>query len=137
MIKMSPVFVVDEIEPCLPFWTERLGFTKTLEIPDGERIGFAILAREGVEIMYQSRSSLRRDMPDLPDDVTHASTVIHIEVSDFATVIDALDGADVVVEPRRTFYGGVEMYIREPGGNLVAFSGITSRDGRTATDMGL
>jgi len=30
MKKLTPVLFVEAIEPCLPFWTERLGFTKTV-----------------------------------------------------------------------------------------------------------
>jgi hypothetical protein len=31
--KLSPVLIVDAIEPCLPFWTDRLGFAKVVEVP--------------------------------------------------------------------------------------------------------
>ena len=44
--KLTPVLMVDAIEPCLPLWTERLGWTKTAEAPDGDKIGFVILARD-------------------------------------------------------------------------------------------
>jgi hypothetical protein len=28
--KLSPVLIVEAVEPCLPFWTERLGFAKVV-----------------------------------------------------------------------------------------------------------
>jgi purine nucleoside permease len=39
--KITPVLLVNEIEPILPFWIDRLGFTKTIEVPDGNKLGFA------------------------------------------------------------------------------------------------
>lgn len=36
--KLSPVLIiVDAIEPCLPFWMERLGFAKVVEVPEAWR----------------------------------------------------------------------------------------------------
>jgi hypothetical protein len=29
--KVTPLFVVDRIEPCLPFWCETLGYEKRVE----------------------------------------------------------------------------------------------------------
>ena len=33
--KITPVLFVEEVEPCVKFWVERLGFTKTIEVPEG------------------------------------------------------------------------------------------------------
>lgn len=49
MKKLTPVLAVDEIEPVLPFWIERLGFEKTVEVPQGDRLGFVIPARDGAD----------------------------------------------------------------------------------------
>jgi len=54
MKKLTPVLYVDAIEPCLPFWVDRLGFSKTVEVPHENAIGFVILARDGLELMYQT-----------------------------------------------------------------------------------
>ena len=52
--------MVDAIESCIPFW-ERLGFTKTAEVPEGDRLGFVILAKDAVEVMYQTHESVQKD----------------------------------------------------------------------------
>jgi hypothetical protein len=52
--KMTPVLFVREIEPVLPFWIDNLGFTKTGEFPDGNKLAFVMLQKGPVEIMYQS-----------------------------------------------------------------------------------
>jgi len=35
MKKLTPILLVKEIEPSLPFWVDRLGFKKTVEVPEG------------------------------------------------------------------------------------------------------
>ena len=119
--KLSPVLVVDAIEPCLPFWTDRLGFAKTVEVPEGNVLGFVILAKDGIEVMYQSRDSVRKDIPPLAD-VPAGGTNLYLEVTDVAAVERAVKGLDVVVPRRKTFYGADEIGVREPGGNAVIFS---------------
>lgn len=118
--KLSPVLIVDAIEPCLPFWTDRLGFTKVAEVPEGDRLGFVILQKDGVEVMYQSRDSVRKDIPQLAD--TPPGTSLYIEVSDIDAAEKAVKGLPVVVPRRKTFYGAEEIGVREPGGNAVILS---------------
>ena len=56
--KLTPVLYVEEIEPCLDLWVNRLGFARTVEVPEGDKLGFVTLAKDGVEVMYQSRASV-------------------------------------------------------------------------------
>jgi len=122
MKKMSPILLVEAIEPCLPFWVERLGFQKTAEVQDGDKLGFVILEKDGVEIMYQTRHSMERDVPALANGPVKASAILYIEVEKLDPVIDKLAGFEFVVPKRRTFYGASEIFVREPGGAVVAFS---------------
>ncbi|HEX6589944.1 MAG TPA: hypothetical protein VF039_13150 [Longimicrobiales bacterium] len=104
MKKITPVLMVEEIEPVLPFWVDRLGFEKTVELPHGDRLGFVILARNGLEIMYQTVESVRADVPPLAD-APPASAFLFIEVDDLGPIVKALADVTPVVPRRRTFYG--------------------------------
>jgi hypothetical protein len=120
--KLTPVLIVEEIEPCLPFWTERLGFRKTAEVPEGDKLGFVILEKDGVELMYQTRASAAKDVPALAVPSRGDATGLFIEVSDVDAVARALRGLEAVVPRRRTFYGMDEIGVREPGGRVVIFA---------------
>ena len=63
--KITPVLFAAEIEPCVKFWVERFGFEKTVEVPAGNKLGFAIVQEGGVELMYQSYASAVKDAPRL------------------------------------------------------------------------
>jgi uncharacterized glyoxalase superfamily protein PhnB len=120
--KLTPVLVVDEIEPCLAFWTERLGFAKTVEVPEGDVLGFVILKKDDVEVMYQTRASVEKDAPTTLPPKGIPSTGLFIEVSDVGAIERALRGLDIVLPRRTTFYGMDEIGVREPGGSVVVFA---------------
>ena len=127
--KITPILVVHEIEPCLPFWTEGLGFTTTATVPHEDHLGFAMLERDGVVLMYQSRASVEADLevmaldhPGLAAELGGSTTTLFIEVADLDPVIAALSEADVEVPRRQTFYGMDEIFVRAPCGTLVGFA---------------
>src|SRR6267142_965047 len=62
--RITPVLLVKEIEPLLPFWVDRLGFTKTIEVPDGNKLAFATFQKGPAEVMYQTYASVQKDAPE-------------------------------------------------------------------------
>ena len=121
--KLTPVLVVDRIEPVLPLW-KALGFEATAEVPHGEALGFVILAREGVEVMYQTRDSVKADEPrSLEGPAAIGAACLFMEVDDLDALNAALPAGIDVVEPRRTTpYGATETIIRDAAGNVIAFA---------------
>ena len=119
--RITPVLFVKEIEPVLPFWVEKLGFTKTIEVPQGNRIGFAALQKGQTEIMYQSYASVAEDMP-LIAEIHKGPTFLYIEVDNLDAVLSALKDAKIVQPERTAFYGMREVGFQEPGGHYVTFA---------------
>jgi len=124
MKKLTPVLLVEEVEPCLGFW-DALGFERTIQVPEGDRIGFAAMARGGVEIMYQSRASAAADMPALANlEYTRDGLGLFIEVEDLDDVKRRLAtaGGEETFPERTTFYGAREVGVRAPCGTHVVFA---------------
>lgn len=119
--KLSPVIVVDAIEPCLGFWTG-LGFEKTAEVPEGDKLGFAILAKDTVEVMYQTKASVAADVAALAPIVAGQTATLFIEVSGIDSVERAVKGQQILVPRRKTFYGSDEFFVRAPCGTVVGFA---------------
>jgi len=120
--KSTPVLFVDAIEPSLPFWQERLGFERPVEVPDGERTGFAILTNGVVDIMYQTKALLHKDSAAHAAVFHDDKTFLFVEVDDIDAVASALHGFEIVLPRRETFYGSTEIGYREPGGHFVTFA---------------
>ena len=129
MKKITAIIVVDEIEPCLPFWTDALGFELTATVPHEDAIGFAMLNKGAVGLMYQSRASVDADLVasggpvSLGDELAGSTATLFVEVEDLDAVVTAVgETADVVVPRRQTSYGMDELFIRAPCGTLVGFA---------------
>jgi uncharacterized glyoxalase superfamily protein PhnB len=121
--QLTPVLIVDTVEPCIRFWVDRLGFSVTNEVPapDGKLI-FASVQLGAVEIMYQTRASVVQEQPGVARDLMGHSVALFITVDDLDQVEKALSGAPVVKPRHDTFYGSTEIYVKEPGGNTVGFA---------------
>jgi uncharacterized glyoxalase superfamily protein PhnB len=121
--RLTPVLVVDSVNDCMPFWTDRLGFEMTNHVPgpDGSII-FAILERDGIEIMYQNRDSVLEDGTLSRADIEGHSITLFITVRSLDDVERRIAGAPVVKPRHDTFYGSTEIYVKEPGGNTVGFA---------------
>jgi catechol 2,3-dioxygenase-like lactoylglutathione lyase family enzyme len=118
---LAPILVVEAIEPVLPFWVDRLGFALVTTVPDASPYNFAIVARDGVQVMLQTRVSAAEDLS--VDLGTVGSSVVYISVAALDPVLAALgDAADIVVERRTTFYGADEIFVHDPAGNLIGLA---------------
>jgi hypothetical protein len=125
-MKLTPVLIVEEIEKSLPFWVDRMGFAKTVEVPEGDRAGFVILVREGAELMMQTRESVRKDVAAFaPEGPLTGGCGMFIEVEDFEDVRHRLEGYPITLAERVTFYGMREIGVREPSGHTVFFAAKT------------
>lgn len=125
---LTPVLVVEQVEPSIPFWVDRFGFTAENQVPgDDGRLVFASVKKGDIEVMYQTRASVIADHPESAAELTRGghSTTLFITTENLDAVERALDGAPVVQPRHTTFYGSTEIYVREPGGHTVGFAQFT------------
>jgi len=120
--KITTVLAVETVEASLDFWERRLGFERTVTVPHENTMGFAILVKDGVEVMLQSVASILADLGATTGEVNGRSAALFIEVDDLAAVEEALDKYPVEMPRRTTFYGMHEIGVREPGGHFVVFA---------------
>ena len=81
LLRLTPVRIVEGVEPCLSFWVDRLGFKAANQVPgpDGKLV-FASVEREGIEVMYQTRASVLAESPGMAADLAGHSVVLFITV---------------------------------------------------------
>jgi len=121
MQRLTPVLVVDAIEPVLGFWVDKLGYKKGVEVPHEGKLGFVSLERDGVQVMYQTKDSVAADIAPLAN-APQRGTFLFIEVDDLDSIVKALKGVTPIIPRRKTFYGSEELIVREPAGNAVTFA---------------
>jgi hypothetical protein len=118
--KVTPVRIVERIEPCLPFWCDAVGYTKSAEVPHEGALGFVLLESAAGEIMFQTRASLAADIAEAARLEPH--TVLFIEVESLEKARAATRSARVLVDERTTFYGMRETVVLDPAGTVVVFA---------------
>ncbi len=125
--KITPVLLVTEIEPILPFWIDRLGFAKTIEVPDGDKLGFVAFQKGGLEVMYQTYASVEHDAP--PPMVAagrKGPTYLYLEVDDLDAALARMRDINKVMPERTAFYGMREFAVQDPAGHFLTFAQPTA-----------
>lgn len=114
----TPVLIVQQIDPCLPFWS-KFGFSVIAQVPHHDMIGFAMLSDGKQMLMLQTFESANADVVLAP---APGGAVVYLSVQDLSAVEAVLEPASIVLPRRVTNYGATEVWVREPGGNLVGFA---------------
>jgi uncharacterized glyoxalase superfamily protein PhnB len=122
--KITPILFAEELEPCLKFWGDRLGFEKTIEVPEGNKLAFAILQKGAIELMYQTYASAEKDVSMVSPEVRKGPSFLYVEVDNLDPIISAMKGAEVVMPVRTTFYGAKEIGIKDPAGHIITFAQV-------------
>lgn len=121
--RITPVLLVDEIEPQLHFWVDRLGFAKTIEVPDGNKIAFIAFQKGPAEVMYQTYASAEKDAPPVMASAARKGpTYLYMEVDDLGAVLAAMKDVPKVMPERTAFYGMREFAVEDPAGHFITFA---------------
>jgi uncharacterized glyoxalase superfamily protein PhnB len=121
--RITPVLLVKEIEPIVSFWVDRLGFTKTIEVPNGNKLDFVTFQKGTAEVMYQTYSSVEKDAPpSMSAEARKGPTYLYMEVDNLDAVLAAMKDVKIVMPVRTAFYGMKEFGVQDPGGHFITFA---------------
>src|SRR5438105_15602468 len=121
--RITAVLLVKEIEPIVPFWVDRLGFTKTIEVPEGNKLGFVAFQKGSAEVMYQTYATVEKDAPSsMSAEARKGRTYLYMEVDNLDTVLAAVKDVKIVMPGRNAFYGIREFGVQDPGGHFITFA---------------
>ena len=121
--KITPVLLAENVEACVEFW-QQLGLEVTMTVPFEDGVGFAAVAADDVELMYQSFAMSAAQDPKAIHGVRQ--TIVYLEVQSLAEIEAKLGDAEIVVPARYTGHGTRELYVRDPAGNLIGFAETSS-----------
>ena len=121
--RLTTVLLVKDIEPIIPFWVDRLGFTKTIEVPDGNKLGFVAFQKGTAEVMYQTYASVEKDAPkEVAATAGKGPSYLYMEVDNLDAVLAAMKDVKLVMPVRTAFYGMREFSVQDPGGHFITFA---------------
>jgi len=119
--RLTPNLYTDDVAACVQFWTERMDFEKTAEVPEEGGLAFAALQKGNIELMYGSYASLERE-PGVSGSYQRGTGFLFIEVDDLDAVLAAMNRTPMVLPVHQTFYGATEFTVKDPAGHLITFA---------------
>ena len=119
--KLTANLYTDDVESCVRFWVERMGFEKTVEVPGEGGLVFAALQKGNIELMYGSWTSLEKEL-GTTGAYQRGTGFLFTEVDDLGAVVEAMKDVPVVLPVHKTFYGATEFSVKDPGGHLITFA---------------
>src|SRR5579864_3885676 len=121
--RITSILYANEVEPCVKFWVERLGFEVGPQVPDGDKLGFAIVQKGNIELMYQSYASAAKDSTANALKIhPEGASFLYVEVDDLDKTLAAMKGIELVHPVHTTFYGMKEFIVNDPAGHVVIFA---------------
>lgn len=133
LLTLTVNLLVADVNATMTFYVDVLGFEFTLGVIEGtedtvfestdERLAFAMLKRDDVDLMLQSHASVAAELDDFRAPQGGDSVALYIDVDDVVALWEQLrERVDVVEDLRTKFYGAQEFSFRDPNGILIGFA---------------
>ena len=116
--------MVKNVKETIKFYEEKLGFQKVLSVPEnGEKLDFAIIAKDKISIMFQEQENLLEEYPSLKTNEIIPTFTLFITVENVEQLYNELSGkVKIAKELHQTFYGKDEFAIFDNNGNILTIS---------------
>jgi len=131
---LTPNILVEDVQKTVEFYIDLLGFAYVMGVDDEKQLyleynkdqalGFVILQKESTQLMFQSISNANSDLgASLKRDSSITNIALYFEIEGFDDFYEKIKNIVTIVnEPRHTFYGMKEFFIKDNDGNFVGFA---------------
>ena len=120
---LTPNMMVEDVNATVDFYRDVLGFNLVMTVPDSGRFDWALVKRDEVEVMFQTRASLSDELPLFEGQPIGGALTLYINMEGVEDLYRALQPrVDVVKDLSATFYGTREFSIRDCNGFILTFA---------------
>ena len=121
--KITPNLIVSSVERSLAFYTDVLGFTRAMTVPEQSPFVFASVVSGAVEIFFNDRSTVTKESPQMAGLAFGGGNTMFIEVDGIDALHDRIKPHVSIVMPIHTqWYGMREFAITDPDGYVITFA---------------
>lgn len=116
--------MVDNVKESIDFYEGFLGFTAVVTVPgEADDLNFAILAKDSISLMLQSKTSLVEEYPTLKIEKIKPTFTLFITVENIEQVYQELKGkVEIAKDLHKTFYGKDEFAVFDNNRNILTIS---------------
>ena len=133
--ELTPNLSVKDIRSTVDFYQNILGFSVVMAIPEkqdsidqqleeGKEYVYTLMTRDTVELMFQRSDSFYKDIELAKSDmIIGASASFYTEIDELGQFFQKIKNHwDQITEPKTTWYGMREFYVRDPNGYILGFA---------------
>ncbi len=126
---LTPNLMVNDVSYTLKFYLNHLGFELVRTVPEQAPFTWAMVRKENVELMFQTRESLIEDLPAFETIRPGASLTLFIKVNGIEGIYEKLkDHVEVVSNLKETSYAMKEFTFRDCNGYIISFAEPLNKD---------
>lgn len=121
---LTPNLMVNDVEETIEYYTDVLGFTLLMTVPESGKLDWAMVKRNDVVMMFQSAKSLKEGVPRLKGEKPGGGLTFYIKVDRVTEIHEELFNNDVEIisELESTFYNTIEFSVADINGYILTFS---------------
>lgn len=120
---MVPNLMVADVKESVDFYQEKIGFVMVASVPKEDGLQFAILHKDGVNLMLQEKNNFIEEYPVLQREEVQPSISLYIQVDDLQEEYRRFQAVhEIYLELHQTFYGSQEFAILDNSGYVLTFT---------------
>ena len=120
---LTPNLMVNDVSYTLKFYVDQLGFELVDTVPDQTPYNWAMVRKNEVELMFQTRESLIEDLPAFETMKPGASLTLFVKIDGIEEIYQKLKNhVQIVSEIKETFYAMKEFTFRDCNGYILTFA---------------
>ncbi len=121
---LTPNLMVNDVEETVEYYTDVLGFTLLMTVPETGKLDWAMVKRNDVVIMFQTKKSLSSELPRMAGEKPGGGLTFHIKVDRITEIHEELHNNDVEIisDLESTFYNTIEFSVVDVNGYVLTFS---------------
>lgn len=121
---LTPNLMVNDVEETIEFYTDVLGFTLLMTVPETGKLDWAMVKRNDVVIMFQTKKSLSNELPRMAGEKPGGGLTFYIKVDRITELHEELfnNEVEIISDLESTFYNTIEFSIADLNGYVLTFS---------------
>ncbi|PCJ28299.1 MAG: hypothetical protein COA97_01315 [Flavobacteriales bacterium] len=121
---LTPNLMVNDVEETIEYYTDVLGFTLLMTVPETGKLDWAMVKRNEVVMMFQSAKSLKEGLPRLAGEKPGGGLTFYIKVDRVTEIHEELfdNEVEIISDLDSTFYNTIEFSIVDINGYILTFS---------------
>ena len=121
---LTPNLMVNDVEETIEYYTDMLGFTVLMTVPDSGKLDWAMVKRNDVIINFQTKKSLSSELPRLAGEKPGGGLTFYIKVDRITELHEELfnNEVEIISDLESTFYNTIEFSIVDLNGYVLTFS---------------